>query len=199
MPHLTGVFEEFPDLEKTPPAKIAAWIKTKLDSHFLTNFLGNRLLYPQTIPINEEELEIDLAILREGIKLKPTLVLDFQTNKLVFPQSLTERFPPLTRLAGAVIESLAVSGVSQIYIKDKTKLKLVGTLISPPDINKIFEKENAVKVIVDGIESVLNVNTISVSEIASPEVIIKIADTEYKVPGGELGVVIDLRKKAANE
>ncbi len=193
MPHLTGVFEEFPELDKVTIAQIASWLTNKPENHTLSNFFGNRLLYPQTVAVNELDLEIDLAILREAIKQKPAIVSEPQKNKLFIPENMVTRFPPLSRLAGVLIEALSPKGISQIYIKDRNQVKLVGTLVSPSDLSKILKDKKIVKVLVDGVESRLNVDTISISPIASPEVKIKIEDTEYKVFGGELGVIIDLR------
>lgn len=193
MPHLTGVFEEFPDLDKVTIAQIASWLVNKPEKHTLSNFFGNRLLYPQTVAVNELDMEIDLAILREAIRQKPAIVSEPQRNKLYIPENMVTRFPPLSRLAGVLIESLSPKGINQIYIKNRNQVKLVGTLVSPPDLSNIVKDKKVVKVLVDGVESRLNINTISISPITSPEVKIKIEDEEYKVYGGELGVIIDLR------
>lgn len=193
MPHLSGVFEEFPDLDKVSPLQIVSWLKNKSEMHTLANFFGNRLLYPQTIALNQSEIDIDLAILREAIKQKPASVSDFQINKLYIPQDYVYRFPPLPRLAGALIEAINPKGIYQIYIKNKNQLKLVGTLISPADIEKLALDKKEINVAVNGIEGKLRVNTISISQIKSSEVRIVIGSNDYKVNGGELGVIIDLR------
>jgi hypothetical protein len=193
MPHLTGVFEEFPDLDKVTSAQIGAWLVTKPEVHTLANFFGNRLLYPQTVAVNEMDMTIDLAILREAVRQKPTVVSDPQRSKLYIPEAMVLRFPPLSRLAGVLIEALSPKGVNQIYVKNKNQVKLVGTLISPPDLKKMIEDKTSVRVAVDGVENKLNLNTISISPITSPEVNIKIETQDFKVFGGELGVIIDLR------
>lgn len=193
MPHLTGVFEEFPDLDKVTVVQIASWLVNKPENHTLSNYFGNRLLYPQTVAVNELDMEIDLAILREAIRQKPAIVSEPQRNKLYIPENMVTRFPPLSRLAGVLIESLSPKGINQIYIKNRNQVKLVGTLVSPQDLSNIVKDKKVVKVLVDGVESRLNINTISISPITSPEVKIKIEDEEYKVYGGELGVIIDLR------
>ena len=196
MPHLTGVFEEFPDLDKVTPGEISSWLRSKPETHVLVNFFGNRLLYPQTIALNPIESEIDFAILREGIKQKPGLVYDAQSNKIFIPQSFLNRFPPLTRLVGAVIEALSPKGEIQIYIKDKTTVKIAGTLISPTDIDQLAKDAKSLKIEVNGVESILNFNTLSISPINRPEIVVKIGNKSYKVIGGELGIIIDLRLKS---
>lgn len=199
MPHLTGFFAEFPDLDKVAPEDLASWLKNKPESHTLVNFFGNRLLYPQTIAQNPEELEIDFAILREAVKQKPDLVYDPKNAKLYLPQLFLERFPPLSRLAGAIIEALNPGGVTQIYIKDKAVVKIAGTLISPPDVEKLPQDKNGIKIEVNGVAGNLKLDTLSISNIPQLEVNVKIGDKNYNVAGGILGVIIDLRRKPAHE
>lgn len=193
MPHLSGIFEEFPDLDKVSPLQIETWLKNKPEIHALANFLGNRLLYPQTVALSQSEMEIDLAILREAIKQKPALIADFQRSKLFIPQDYLYRFPPLPRLVGALIEAINPKGVYQIHIKNQNQLKLVGSLISPPDIEKLSQGKKEICVDVGGFASKLRVNTVSISRIEASEVKVIIGGNEYKVNGGELGVIIDLR------
>lgn len=198
MPHLTGFFAEFPDLDKVNEGDIASWIKSKPESHVLLNFFGNRILYPQTIAQNAEDLEIDFAILREAVKQKPDVVYDFKSNRILLPQLYLDRFPPLPRLAGAIIEALSPRGVTKIYLKDKMAVKLCGTLICPPDLEKVSQS-GSVKIEVNGVAGSLKLNTLSISKISGKEVKIKIADKDYSVNGGVLGVIIDLRTKTLHE
>lgn len=195
MPHLTGVFEQFPNLDKISPQNIVSWLRINIDEHTLINFLGNRILYPQTVALSKSELEIDLAILREAIRQKPALVYEPQANKLYIPELFIQRFPPLPRLAGIIIEAINPKGVIQIYTKDKNKVKRAGSLISPLDINKITGDKKKVKIVVNGVEGTLNPGTLSISQIGAPQVKIIIANKDYTVSGGELGVIIDLRVK----
>lgn len=192
MPHLTGVFEQFPDLDKVPGQNLLSWMQVKVDKHALVNILGNRILYPQTIAINKSEMEIDLAILREAVKQKPALVYEPQTNKLYIPELFLQRFPPPVRLAGVIIEAISPKGLIQIYLKSK-KAKLIGSLISPVDVNKLVSEQKKVKIVVDGVEGTLNPDTLSISRITDSQVKIKIGNKDYIVSGGELGVIIDLR------
>lgn len=192
MPHLTGVFEQFPDLDKVLAQNLLSWMQVKIDKHSLVNILGNRILYPQTIAVNKSELEIDLAILREAVKQKPALVYEPQTNRLYIPELFLQRFPPLVRLAGVIIEAISPKGLIQIYLKSK-KAKLIGSLISPIDVNKLVSEQRQVKIVVDGVEGTLNPNTLSISRITDSQVKIKISNKDYIVSGGELGVIIDLR------
>ncbi|MBI2593387.1 hypothetical protein HYW44_01985 [Candidatus Daviesbacteria bacterium] len=196
MPHLSGVFEQFPNLDKVSSLNLSAWLHIQVDKHNLANILGNRIIYPQTVALTKSDLEIDLAILREALKQRPALVYEPQTNKIYIPELFLQRFPPLTRLAGVIIEAINPKGVIQIYLKDKTQVKLLGSLISPPNVSKLVKDKGKIKIVVMGVEGTLSPNTLSISRIVAPQIKMKIENTSYSVPGGELGVVIDLRVKS---
>ena len=192
MPHLTGFFAEFPDLDKIPPGDIAGWLKNKPESHVLINFFGNRLLYPQTIAQNQKDLEMDFAILREALKQKPEVVYDPKSSRILLPELYIDRFP-LARLAGAVVEALSPDGITQIYVKDNKTVKLAGTLIRPHEIEDLAKAGSSVKIEVGGVAGVLKINSLNISQIEGSGQKIKIADKEYIVNGGILGIIIDLR------
>lgn len=198
MPHLTGVFEQFPELDKVSSLNLLQWLNIKQDTHALSNILGNRILYPQTIALSESELEVDFAILREAVKQRPMLFYEPQLNRLLIPELFMQRFPPLAKLAGAIIEAISPKGVIQIYSKDKKGLTLVGSLISPVDIKSLKTENSKTKIIVDGVETELNLNTLYISQTPLPEVKIKIGNLDLKAQGGKLGVIIDLRVNKAH-
>ncbi len=199
MPHLSGVFEEFPDLDKVSSQDLSVWLKNKPDPDILMNFLGNRILYPQTIPLSKSELEIDLAILRQAVKLKPALVYDPQRNKLFLPQSFIQRFPNITRLAGVIVQAISPKGVNQIYIKNENQVRFAGTVISPVDPSKLPNENQKVKIAINGVESILRLNTLSVSQISQANINVSIGNQDIKVSGGEIGIIIDLRTGVVNE
>lgn len=193
MPHLSGIFDEFPDLDKTTPEELAAFLKQKPEIHFLVNFLGNRILYPQAIPITEQELELDLALLRKGIKLKPSLVFEPQTNKIIISKLLTDRFPSLTNLIQAIIESINPKGVHFVFIKDAAVIRLAGSVVSPLNPAKLSRDTKTVIFSDEKSERTLNLNEISFIPSNISETNIKLGGEEYKAAGGELGIIIDLR------
>ena len=69
MPKFSGLFDSFDNLEKINVENVASFLKNPPQLISLENYLANRILYPQTLPLTEENLEIDLAILREALKL----------------------------------------------------------------------------------------------------------------------------------
>lgn len=193
MPHLSGVFEQFGDLDKVSIDEIAKWVSQKYEIHFLTNYLGNRILYPQAIPLTLKELEIDLAILREAIKLKPSLVYEPQTNKILIPKAIAERFPPIVNTAKAVVEGLNPKGVHSIYIYDKGSQRLVGSVISPLSPQKLSKDERSVVLSGMAIRRALPLNSVTVMPTPASEVTIVLGDEEFKASGGEVGIIVDLR------
>lgn len=193
MPHLSGVFEQFGDLDKVSIDEIAKWVSQKYEIHFLTNYLGNRILYPQAIPLTLKELEIDLAILREAIKLKPSLVYEPQTNKILIPKAIAERFPPIVNTAKAVVEGLNPKGVHSIYIYDKGSQRLVGSVISPLSPQKLSKDERNVVLSGMAIRRALPLNSVTVMPTPASEVTIVLGDEEFKASGGEVGIIVDLR------
>lgn len=193
MPHLSGVFEQFGDLDKVSIDEIAKWVSQKNEIHFLINYLGNRILYPQAIPLTLKELEIDLAILREAIKLKPSLVYEPQTNKILIPKAFAERFPPIVNTAKAVVEGLNPKGVHNIYIYDKGSQRLVGSVISPLSPQKLSKDEKSVVLSGMAIRRALPLNSVTVMPTPASEVTIVLGDEEFKASGGEVGIIVDLR------
>lgn len=193
MPHLSGVFDEFPDLDKTPPEELLVWLKQKPETHFLVNFLGNRILYPQTIPLTRRELEIDLAVLRKGIKLKPSLVFQPQSNKIVIPRAFVDRFPPLTDLVMAIIEAISPKGIHLIFVKEKSQVEIVGSVIGPLNPQKMSNDEKTVPLLIGKLQKPLPLNKISLIRTSEKETKIILGGEEFKTQGGEAGIFVDLR------
>lgn len=193
MPHLSGVFDEFPELDKVPVEEILKWLVDKPEIHFLTNYIGNRILYPQAIPLTHKELEIDLAILRAAIKLKPSLVYEPQTNKIIIPNSFAQRFPPLSKIARAVVDGLNPKGLHNIFVKETSQYRLIGSVISPLNPQKLSSDEKTVIFTGNAIRKALPLNAVSVIETPATEVKILLGGEEFVAAGGEAGVIIDLR------
>lgn len=193
MPHLSGVFDEFGDLDKVSIEEIEKWLSAKMEEHAVTNFLGNRILYPQTIPLTHEELDVDLSILREAIKLKPSLVYEPQSNKIVIPRAFIERFPPASKVARAVIEGLEPKGLHNIFIRDKGTQSLIGSVISPLNPQKLSTDEKTVMFTGLAIRKALPLNAVSFIPTPSRDVKIMLGNEEFRLSGGDAGIIIDLR------
>lgn len=200
MPHLSGVFDEFPDLDKVSTEEIASGLKKKLEVHALNNFFGNRLLYPQAVSLNMEDLQIDLAILRQAIKLKPSLVYEPQANRIVIPIRFIERFPVLEWLIQAVIEGINPKGEHLIYIKNQNQgegkpvWQLIGSVVSPLNPQKLSSDEKTVSYKSIESEKSLLLGQLNIIKSQAKELKITLGNEEFTVAGGEAGIFIDLRK-----
>lgn len=193
MPHLSGVFDEFPDLEKASIEQLMSWVSQKVEVHFLVNLLGNRILYPQTIPLTKKEMELDLAILKAGVRMRPGLVFAPQTNRIIIPKQFAERFFPLGSLVKSLIEGINPKGIHVIYIKDNSQLKMVGSVISPLNPQKLSQDERTVFFSTNQIKKILPLNQISIVPSTLADAKIMLGGEEFKALGGQLGVIVDLR------
>ncbi len=54
-------------LQQMPPARIARWLPTETPAEEIRNYLYHRSLFPQTVPMNEAELWLEQAVIRELI------------------------------------------------------------------------------------------------------------------------------------
>lgn len=193
MPHLSGVFDEFPDLDKVSVEEIAKDLSFKPEIHLLVNYLGNRIAYPQVIPLTPQEMELDLAILRVGVKLRPGLFFQPQTNKIFIPKKFEERFPNLELLLKTIIEGVNPKGVHFIYIKDQTQTSLIGSVVSPINPQKMSEDEKTVTFTGLAIIKSLNLGEISFVPTPAKSAKIKLGSQEFDIAGGRVGIIVDLR------
>lgn len=193
MPHLSGIFDEFPELDKVSVEEIASGINPKPEKHFLVNFLGNRLLYPQTICLTPQEMELDLAILRVGIKFKPGIFYQPQSNKILIPKRFLDRFPNLEALTRTIIEGINPKGTHVIYIKNQSQYSLAGSVVSPINPQKL--SVDGKNIIFSGLalQKSLPLNMISIIQTPVKAAKIKLGNQEFDVSGGDAGIFIDLR------
>lgn len=137
MPKLTGIFSIFPDLESIPPEDIARWLKPNPGFEFIGNYLGNKLLYPETIPVTQADLAIDLAILREVIRRYPE---KFQTpGKFLISNQLALRIGSILDLTLALVDVLQPKGTVQILLGDKV-VGSVTVSLKEPILIKLMDK-----------------------------------------------------------
>lgn len=194
MPKLTGVFSRFTDLEELNVEGINYWLKVKENPFYLENYIGNRILYSQAIPVSLRDLEIDLAILREYLRGHPEIVYNAKTKKMFIQEELEMRFPPLQKLIGAVLDVLILEGTTPIIIhRIDGVVEVVGTIISHTP-----QKEGFTDVNINGQILKLETETVTILPNKEQHVVVQIGDEPtFNVSGGTLGVVVDLRKAAA--
>lgn len=138
-----GLFEPFENLENLSIDEITEWLNPIPQIINLENHLANRILYPQTLPVTKEELQIDLAILRAVLrKLSKTgkagQYLDSKSHELIIPSKLINSIPNLNQLMWAFVDGL-LSGIDKTKGADNLWLvvlsgelnEVMGTLLIP--------------------------------------------------------------------
>ena len=70
----------------------------------MQNAIANRILYPQTIPVTLEEMQIDLSIMREALKKNKSFISK-SDRKIFIPDSFLYRIPDLAKLVWVFIDA----------------------------------------------------------------------------------------------
>lgn len=68
-PKLSGLFDSFDNLDAISADSLIPYLKNAPTSVQLENYLANRILYPTTLPLTDLDMKIDLAILREALRI----------------------------------------------------------------------------------------------------------------------------------
>jgi hypothetical protein len=191
MPKLSGIFSNFADLDKVTAEDLHPYLKAKEQSFYLENFIGNRILYPQTVPINLTDLEIDLAILRLFIKQNPVVVYAEQLKKIIIQEDLVMRFPPIQKLIGAILDVLTLEQVTPIVLRRfNGGIENLGTVIRVTSNDGGFMDVN-----VNGQVLKLEFDSLTILPNKDPHIVVQVdSQPSLNVVGGSLGLVVDLRK-----
>ncbi|MCL5784584.1 MAG: glutamate mutase L [Patescibacteria group bacterium] len=136
MPTPIGLFDSFDNLDQLSLEAIAAWLKPVPQLDYLEDYLANRILYPQTIPQTERDMQIDLAILREALKAsspKPgeNPFLNVALRKLLIPAKLLNFVPDLASLTWAFIDAFFLDHQRKEWVED------LWTIVLMDDIDEV--------------------------------------------------------------
>ncbi len=79
---------------------VKKWLPTNLEKDFILNYVGNKMLYPTFVPINDTQEIIEQAIAREAIRLSKIQHLDmnFNTKQIGFLEKIASRHPDLEKV-----------------------------------------------------------------------------------------------------
>jgi hypothetical protein len=132
MARLTGIFDEFSNLNQITAEDIIRWLKVKQNPFYTQNFLANRVYYPQAVPVNDQELEIDWAILREALIRNPH-IFNQADKKIIVDEKFITRFPDMGKLATVFIDSFKFSEPVQLILERGSEQVVLGT-IEPPKV-----------------------------------------------------------------
>lgn len=188
MPKLSGVFENFLDLEKIPATDIARWLKSIKDIEVIENTIANRILYPQTLPVTKIDMDIDFAILKEILIRDPSLVYDLKNSRIVISEQIEARFSPINRLVTIICESVNIPPqVVNIYAAKGSRA--LGSVIAP----KLKETIDEVSIDIGNQSKKLSTGKIYLIPIKDKQSTILLnKQLTLNVSGGEIGVIIKL-------
>lgn len=192
MPKLTGIFDRFSNISQVKTDQVFRHIKNTPKVAYVDNFLGNRWLYPQTIPETAAEMMIDRAILTELVRLNISFFYNQTTKKVTIPVEVSSRFQPMVDLLAAMIDGLSLEGLNRVEIIEEDGRILTGSIWKP--INVPLEAKVSLKI---GQKTLsLVVGQLTIIPVAESAVSISfLGQNETQATGGQLGVVIDLRRK----
>lgn len=151
MPKLSGLFESFDNLDNINIESLASWLKHPPAPIQLENYLANKILYPQILPLTESEMQIDLAILREALKLNGPKTeisegsllgdnpfLNITLRKIIIPEGYLNNIPNLVELTWAFIDGLLLNRRKEDWFEDLWTVELsndtnevVGSVLMP--------------------------------------------------------------------
>lgn len=190
MPKLTGVFELFRFLDQIPASDINRWLKSKIETHQLENFVGNRILYPQTLPSTKLEMEIDLAVFREALKRQPEVLFDRDGKRIIIPHNLESRFSSIEVLLKAALQAVNPKGVRLVYLSKPTGLLLVGSVFTPYSVPNTM----MVSLTVNNQPLTLRTGQIILLPFKEQQLSIKFGSSnQFRGAGGKMGLMADLR------
>lgn len=129
MVKLPGLFDSFDNLDQISIEAVASWLKPQPQLLQLENYLANRILYSQTIPLTETDMQIDLAILREALKIGNPF-LNTTLRKMLIPAKFLEYVPDLKSLVWAFIDALVLQDIWTIVLTGDCD-EIVGSVVLP--------------------------------------------------------------------
>lgn len=140
MPKLPGLFDSFDNLDQISPEAIASWLKPVPEFNHLENYLANKILYPQTLPLTQQDMQIDLSILREALKINGPSLRGKSTNallgdnpfinmtlrKILIPARFLNFVPDLKSLTFSFIDAFLLDRKKQDWFEDLWTIVLTG-------------------------------------------------------------------------
>lgn len=194
MPALTGVFNLFSELDTISAADIAAFSGYHIDHHSLENHLANRILFPQTVAMTKQELDLDFMILALAVQKQPEVFFESKQNRIIVPPFAIYFFPPLTRLISVILLSIPDKNVTEIWLKEGDRQEIVGSSI-PAALIEEMNIPGEVKVFIEGQMKTLIPNQLNLIPTTQKQVQIQFDQTHsLTLLGGSLGIFVDLRR-----
>lgn len=158
MAKLSGLFDTFDNLDQIAAEDIIKWLKPAPQTVQVENYLANKILYPQTLPVTKEDMQLDLAILREVLKIngpKSKIIsegnmlgnnpfLNVTLRKIIIPQKFLQFIPDLVTIVWAFVDGLLLNRRKEDFFRDLWTVvvsddtdQIIGSLILPQFQNQL--------------------------------------------------------------
>ena len=131
MAQLPGLFDSFDNLDSIEASSLIPWLKNPPSEDKLENYLANKILYPQALPLTDADMKIDLAILREALRLNgPSTInkagpllgenpfLNITLRKIIIPEKFLFFIPNLVSLTWAFVDGLLLGRQKTDFYSD---------------------------------------------------------------------------------
>lgn len=131
MPKVNGIFDSFDNLDSIEVSSLISWLKNPPSQVQLEDYLANRILYPDTFPLTDFDMKIDLAILREALRLNgpkpgqrggPLLgdnpFLNITLRKIIIPKRFLYYVSDLVSLTWAFVDGLLLNRRKEDWFED---------------------------------------------------------------------------------
>lgn len=138
MTRTVGLFDSFDNLDQISAEAVASWLRPVPQLITLENYLANKILYPQTLPQTAYEKQIDLAILREALKMHVPIphktnallgdnpFLNITLRKLLIPSRFLDYVGELADLVEVFIDALLTARKKEDFFEDLWTVVLTG-------------------------------------------------------------------------
>lgn len=188
------IYTFFSQIDSIPTEDISRWLKIRVDQFELINFIGNRMIYPNTVSITKQEVEVDLAVFREALKREPKKVYDGIKNRIFLSEELLLSLGDPIQVCLAISEVLALGLLTKVVVVTSEKRNLdLATIIS-------LERGSLgpMSIELDGIGQNVHPGKVTIIKPKQASIKLNIADQEAQISVGDLGIIFDLRKKYTN-
>ena len=181
---LPSVLSQFTNLEQIDPKLVAAQSKLAFNLSQIENYVANKQLFPHTIPISISEMNVELAILSQVVKLNSNFFYNNNLKKIIIPEEFDDYYKGRDALIKAVCLGLDLSGVSQIVIRQNTNTNLSGSVVVRKTPNK------KVAVMISPNTYTQNVPATSLYTLNSSPCSATIDGEVFSLQGGSLGLTL---------
>ena len=197
MPKLSGLFSSFDNLDQIDTSSVIFWLKPAPNPIQLENYLASKILYPQTLSMSSSDMQVDLAILREALRLNgpkssesggtflgDNPFLNINLRKVIIPQRFLYFAPDLVTLTWVFVDGLLLGRVRKDLFEDLWAVvvsddidEVVGSVVIP----KFNSKADVLELNVLG--KFIKIKAGSLTVVPCPKGRCEIA---YKLTGGNL-------------